>query len=67
MFKNIDLIGVIVLVLFFAPLFLVALSDPIGDWLNAREDRKKAAKAAKAAAEAAAADGAPPAGHPAAA
>jgi len=45
MFKNIDLIGVIVLVLFFAPLFLVALSDPIDDWLDAREKRKKAAAA----------------------
>jgi len=43
MFKNIDLIGVIVLVLFFAPLFLVALSGPIVDWMDARERRKKAA------------------------
>jgi len=49
MFKNLDLIGYIVVALFFAPLFLVALSGPIVDWMEAREKRKKAAAAAKAA------------------
>jgi len=65
MFKNIDLIGVIVLVLFFAPLFLVALSAPIDDWLDAREKRKKAAAAAAEADGASPAPAAGPAASPA--
>lgn len=63
MFKNLDLIGYIVVTLFFAPLFLVALSGPIAEWLNAREDRKEAAKAAADGAASAAQS--PPAAHPA--
>jgi len=43
MLKNLDLIDIIIVVLIFSPLFLVALMVPIGDWLNAREKRKKAA------------------------
>jgi len=52
MLKNLDLIDIIIVALIFSPLFLVALMVPIGDWLDAREKRKKAA--AKAAAESAA-------------
>lgn len=50
MFSNLDLIDIIIVLLICSPLFLFIFMVPIGDWLNAREKRKKAA--AKAAADA---------------
>jgi len=49
MFQNLDLIGVIVLLLVLVPLLIAGGGMVlIGDWLNAREDRKKAAQSAAA-------------------
>jgi len=43
MFQNLDLIGVIVILLVVVPVLLVTFMVPIGDWMYAREKRKKAA------------------------
>jgi len=50
-----DAIIQIMLVLLLVPPLIIALMVPVGDWLKAREERKKAAEAA------AEADGASPA------
>ena len=51
----IDIIfGYAMLALFVFAVLLTILSGPIAEWLNAREDRKKAAAEAKATAESAA-------------
>ena len=45
----IDIIfGYVMLALLAVPVLLTIFMVPIGDWLNAREDRKKAAAEAKA-------------------
>jgi len=51
MLKDLDLIDIIIVVLIFSPLFLVIFMVPIGDWLSAREKRKKDVAQAAAAAE----------------
>jgi len=49
MFQNLDLIGVIVILLVVVPVLLVIFMVPIGDWLSEREKRKKSAAAAEGA------------------
>ena len=51
MLKDINLTSAILVALLAVPVLLVAFMDPIAEWLDAREKRKKAAAAAKAAAE----------------
>ena len=56
----IDIIfGYAMLALFVFAVLLTILSGPIAEWLNAREDRKKAAADAKAAGAVASPDAAP--------
>ena len=45
-----EFVGYIVMVVAFVSVMGTILSGPIAEWLNAREDRKKAEAAAKAAA-----------------
>jgi len=54
-----EFVGYIVLVVAFVSVMGTILSGPIAEWLNAREDRKKAAAEAKAAAESAAGTASP--------
>jgi len=51
MLKDLNLTSAILVALLAVPVLLVAFMDPIAEWLDAREDRKKAEAAAKAAAE----------------
>lgn len=49
MLKDLNLTSAILVALLAVPVLLVAFMDPIAEWLDAREKRKKAATAAKAA------------------
>jgi len=51
MLKDFNLTSAILVALLAVPVLLTIFMVPIGDWLNAREKRKKAEAAAKAAAE----------------
>ncbi|MDD9812133.1 MAG: hypothetical protein OXU71_10585 [Gammaproteobacteria bacterium] len=51
MLKDLNLTSAILVALLAVPVLLVACMDPIAEWLDAREKRKKAEAAAKAAAE----------------
>ncbi|MDD9812131.1 MAG: hypothetical protein OXU71_10575 [Gammaproteobacteria bacterium] len=54
-----EFVGYIVMVVAFVSVMGTILSGPIAEWLNAREDRKKAAAEAKATAESAAGTASP--------
>ena len=54
-----ECVGYIVMVVAFVSVMGTILSGSIAEWLNAREDRKKAAADAKAAAESAAGTASP--------
>ena len=55
-----EFVGYIVMVVAFVSVMGTILSGPIAEWLNAREDRKKAAAAKSAAADGTAAGAAAP-------
>ena len=50
MLKDLNLTSAILVALLAVPVLLVACMDPIAEWLDAREKRKKAAAEAKSAA-----------------
>ena len=58
-----EFVGYIVMVVAFVSVMGTILSGPIAEWLNAREDRKKAEAAAKAAAGSASPAAAPSTVH----